>query len=263
MTEEIWKPVVGFGGLYEVSNLGRLKSLNRTVVNLSGEYIKKGAIKKISSNNRGYHIVTLTKDGTSKQYGIHRLVAEAFIPNPNNLPEVDHIDRNPSNNIVGNLRWCTHKENLNNDNTIQYMKEHVDKRKCSMLGISAKISRNSISAPKQVFQYTKDGNYIATYESHNEASRITGINRSAIEQVLNKTEYSAGGYLWTTEFKNSLKYKRKVPSFFKPIQQINSDGCIVGEWDSMTKAAKALNISRKYISARIKTGEFRYKNEGE
>lgn len=263
MIEEIWKPVVGFERLYEVSNLGRIKSLDRIVVSLSGEYIKKEAIKKISSNNRGYHTVTLTKDGISKQYGVHRLVAEAFIPNPNNLPEVDHIDRNPSNNIVDNLRWCTHKENLNNDNTVQYMKEHVDKRKCSMLGIAAKISKNSISAPKQVFQYTKEGNYIATYESHNEASRITGINRSAIEQVLNKTEYSAGGYLWTTEFKNSFKYKRKVHSFFKPIQQINSDGSVIGEWDSMTKAAEALNVSRKYISARIKTGEFRYKNEGE
>lgn len=263
MTEEIWKPVVGYEGLYEVSNLGNVKSLDRVVKNLSGDYIKSGAIKKQSSRPRGYRVVTLTKNGNSKRLSVHRLVAMAFISNPYNYPEVDHIDRDPSNNIVENLRWCSHEDNMNNENSIQYMKNCMDKKEYSVLGLAAKTAKGSVSAPKPLHQYTKDGQYITSYKSHNEASRITGIERAAIEGVLDKIQYSAGGFMWSSKLRDDFKYKPTIHSFFKPIQRIDTVNNIIGEWDSITKAAKALGVSRKYISARIKTGEFRYKNGGE
>lgn len=92
--EEIWKPVVGYEGMYEVSNLGRVKSIKRNII------IKLGIIK-------GYNRIVLK--GKTKL--IHRLVSEAFIPNPENKPCVNHIDNNPLNNNINNLEWVTHKEN--------------------------------------------------------------------------------------------------------------------------------------------------------
>lgn len=104
MIEEIWKPIKGFEGAYEVSTLGRVKSLKR----------KEAKILCACCRN-GYLSVHLE----DKYYAIHRLVGLAFVPNPENKPEIDHIDGNRSNNEVGNLRWCTHRENINNPLTIQ------------------------------------------------------------------------------------------------------------------------------------------------
>ena len=104
--EEIWKPVVGFEGRYVVSNIGNVKSLN---------YNKTGKIKQLHTYfHIGYEWVGLSKNGFKKQYAIHRLVAEAFIPNPYNKPQVDHINTIRHDNRVENLRWVTNKENTNN-----------------------------------------------------------------------------------------------------------------------------------------------------
>lgn len=122
---EIWRDVKGYEGLYQVSNLGRCRSLDRlihcnTLLNNKESYIKKGRILKEGrySYGRGlafgYIRYSLTKDKKSKNFCIHKLVAEAFIPNPENKPEVDHIDTNTLNNRVDNLRWVTRLENINN-----------------------------------------------------------------------------------------------------------------------------------------------------
>lgn len=105
---EIWKDIKNYEGLYQVSNLGNVRSLDRKVWN----YTKKGRILKQTSNNHSYFYVSLNKDGNiQKHCYIHRLVAEAFIPNPDNLPQVNHIDFDKSNNKVNNLEWCTDIEN--------------------------------------------------------------------------------------------------------------------------------------------------------
>ena len=106
MTEEIWKDIDGYEGLYKVSNLGRVKSLN---------YLRKGIEKERipNKNNSGYLIVGLHKDGKIKNFLIHRLVAEAFIENVNDLPQVNHKDENKLNNCVENLEWCSAKYNSN------------------------------------------------------------------------------------------------------------------------------------------------------
>ena len=109
MTQEIWKEVKGFQGLYEVSNLGRIKQLERMRTGKRSNSKMKECIKKVCHHAHGYSTVTLM---TNKRFLVHRLVAIAFIPNPNNYAEVNHIDWNKKNNSVENLEWCTRKYNL-------------------------------------------------------------------------------------------------------------------------------------------------------
>ena len=108
MQEEIWKDIKGYEGLYQVSNLGRVKSLKRKY---KKRYIDKEIIKKFSKIPKGYLRTGLSKNGIVKYYFVHRLVAEAFIPNYDNLPCVNHKDCNTANNMADNLEWVTYKEN--------------------------------------------------------------------------------------------------------------------------------------------------------
>lgn len=119
MIEE-WRPIVGYEGLYEVSNTGKVKALERLVMNNGGLQHKHERILKpnFNKNNRG--TVVLCKNGYTYATTVHRLVAQAFIPNPENKPCIDHIDTNIRNNHVNNLRWCTQKENCNNPLTRQH-----------------------------------------------------------------------------------------------------------------------------------------------
>lgn len=106
--EEIWKDVVGYEGLYLISNLGRVKSVTRKTPD--GRTIS-GKIMSPYLNNGGYFMITLSMFNKKKRLLIHRLVASTFIPNPDNKPQVNHIDENKQNNCVNNLNWMTNKEN--------------------------------------------------------------------------------------------------------------------------------------------------------
>lgn len=110
MNKEIWKDIPGYEGLYQVSNFGNIKSLKRKMNKRKCEEI----IKTTSLGGKGYKRVSLCNNGKIKYYYVHRLVAEAFIPNENNKPTVDHIDRDKLNNNVTNLRWATYKEQIAN-----------------------------------------------------------------------------------------------------------------------------------------------------
>lgn len=111
---EEWRPVVGYEGLYEVSNTGKVRSCSRYYVNsLGNRFFLKGKILSLSDNGRGYLRTILKKDNKESTKYIHRLVAQTFIPNPDNLPQVNHKDEDKSNNRVDNLEWCDSKYNLN------------------------------------------------------------------------------------------------------------------------------------------------------
>lgn len=110
--KEEWRPIKGYEGLYEVSNLGNVKALERFVENNGGLQHRREQLLK--QNNQNHCMVVLCKNGITKPALVHRLVAEAFIPNTDNKPVVDHIDTNPYNNCVDNLRWCTVQENCMN-----------------------------------------------------------------------------------------------------------------------------------------------------
>ena len=120
MKIEIWKPVVGYEGLYEVSNWGIIKALPK--IDEDGHKRKERLLKPCYDSKK-YLIVKLSKNKITKNYKVHRLVAEAFIPNPNNLPQVNHKDENKTNNVVTNLEWCDAKYN----NSYGTRKERISK----------------------------------------------------------------------------------------------------------------------------------------
>ena len=116
--QETWKDIKGYEGLYQVSNLGKIKSLKKEVNFYSGLYkeVKKRKYKEriinLKKTNRGYTNITLYKNGIRKHFNVHRLVADTFILNPNNLSEVNHKDGNKENNSINNLEWVTNMENM-------------------------------------------------------------------------------------------------------------------------------------------------------
>lgn len=183
---ETWLPVVGYEGLYEVSNLGNIRSLFR---------YKK--ILKPSPSWAGYLTVELFKDKKRKRVTVHRLVAQAFIQNPDNLPVVNHKDETRTNNHADNLEWCDTRYNLTYGTAMQRRIAHTDYSK----EIYKKIAReNGRKTSKPVLQYTKDGVFVKRFNSGKEAARETGIDHSHIlECCAGKRYKSVGGYVWQFE----------------------------------------------------------------
>ena len=164
----LWREVVGYEGLYLVSDEGQIFSLPRKVCNGRGEYTRSGRI--LSAGTRGrdglkYQFVVLAKHGKSEHRSVHRIVAEAFLVKPNDCDVVNHKDRNTLNNKVDNLEWCNQ----------QYNNEYSHNKKiCQIL----------------------DGQIVAEYKSISYASKITKISRTSINNALVGWSATAGGYEW-------------------------------------------------------------------
>lgn len=186
MTHEIWKSVKGYEGLYEVSNLGRVRSVDRTVSGSNGSLRHiKGKHRTPHLSNTGYYLCDLYKENKRKNVLLHRMVAEAFIPNENNLPCVNHIDNNRRNCISDNLEWCAQSYNL------KYSYATTD-RKSKMNWKSGRDNKNS----KSVLMYSKDGIFIKRFDCICDAERELGISNSGIVACLKKRYKTAGGYIW-------------------------------------------------------------------
>jgi len=190
--KEIWKDINGYDGLYKVSNMGRVKSLPRIKRNWVGKFVTKEKVLKNIFSQVGYFLIGLSINRIKKTTYIHRLVAEAFIPNNENKGEVNHIDGNKLNNVVDNLEWCTPKENSIHSVTMGLRTpvcgvNHPHYRKYG--------SKHHLS--KKVKQLNRERNsVVGTYGGISEASRVTGIDRAAISAVCNGKRKTAGGYKW-------------------------------------------------------------------
>lgn len=183
MQIEVWKDIKGFKGVYQISNFGSLKSFKKDI---------NGKVLSNTNKKGGYFSVILRKGEKVKTTRIHRLVAEAFLPNPDNLSQVHHKDGNKQNNCIDNLEWVSEKEhNLitqqQNPNTIAGL-----------------VNYNKFIRPKKVQQYSLNGELLAEYNNGTEAYLRTGVCLRNIHQVASKTPFNqkgnvrkqAGGYIW-------------------------------------------------------------------
>lgn len=186
---EIWKDINGYEGLYQISNFGNVKSVDRISKHSNGDLTLKGKLLKSVKNSRGYLQVDLCKNGKIKKILIHRLVAQTFLPNPDNKPHIDHINTITTDNRVINLRWVTQKENINNPLT---------------------IDKKSKNLSKPIIQFSKDGKFIKKWDSALDAQRELGIKQSNICSCCKGKLKSTGGYIWRYYYKG-IWLKTHIP----------------------------------------------------
>ena len=170
MAEEIWCTIKGYEGMYEVSDQGRVRSLK----------FGKERILRPGMDGCGYLQVGLWKNGDRNVFLVHRLVAQSFIPNPDNLPEVNHRDENKENNFVQNLEWCSDKYNTNYGTRNQR--------------VSEKNTNGKLSKP--VLQFTKDGELVGEWKSMMDVQRNLGYANQHISSCCKGKLKSAYGFIW-------------------------------------------------------------------
>lgn len=164
LIKEKWKDVKNYEGLYQISNLGEIKS-----------YYKGCKVLKINITACGYCYITLYKNKKPKRFPIHRLVAQAFIKNPNNYLFINHKDENKLNNNVNNLEWCSHKYNCN---------------------YGSRNYRCALHNWKRVQRYNRQNELIGEFPSLKEAEKITGVKYQLISRVCRGKRKTAGGSIW-------------------------------------------------------------------
>lgn len=164
--KEKWVPIEGYEGIYEVSNLGNVRSFSRKSY--------KGKLLVQQEHKNGYLVVNLSKNGKRKGFLVHRLVASSFVPNKNNLPQVNHIDENKKNNSAENLEWCSCAYNLS---------------------YGSAPTKRAVSRGKPCVGIWPDGTERRLF-STGEAERETGVSHSQISRVCNRIFRSAGNIVW-------------------------------------------------------------------
>ena len=175
--KEIWKDIEGYEGRYQVSNFGNVRSVDRVFTDTLGRKVnRKGKLLKCDTNGR-YKLVRLYNISQGKVIAllVHRLVAQAFIPNPDNLPCVNHKDEDKTNNSVDNLEWCTY----------QYNNSYNDKGR-----------RISATKSKPVYQFDLNGNLIKEWKSMAEAGKSLGIDAGNISAACSGKLKTYKGFIW-------------------------------------------------------------------
>ena len=193
---EVWKDIDGYEGIYQVSSIGRVRSLDRVYIMKNGRpYSRKGILTQLFEDKDGYKEVKFCLQNKRKTYKVHRLVAQAFIENPHNLPFINHKDEDKQNNRVENLEWCTPKYNAN-------------------YGMSkAKLSASHKNHPglsNPVNQYTMDGIFVQSWPSAKEAQRQTGIYAVNIASCCKGIYKQSHGFIW--RYADSKPMPEKQPN---------------------------------------------------
>ena len=176
MENEEWRDVVGYEGRYQVSSMGRVKSLERKFIDKIGRerYVKECFLKP-GADRGGYLRVGLCDGEKRKTFKVHRLVCEAFHENPDNKPQVNHINEIKTDNRASNLEWATARENSN---------------------FGTRTERLGKAQSKPVGQYTLDGDLVKAWQSVNEVQRQTGFSQGNVSEVANGNRKTAYGFIW-------------------------------------------------------------------
>ena len=205
--KEKWEKIKDFD--YEISNCGNLRKLN------------SNKLRKLQTDKDGYNIITIWKNGKSYLKRINRLVAEAFIPNPNNLPIVNHKDENKQNNHVENLEWCT----------VEY--------------------NNVYSKARPIIQLDLDGNFICEYNSIKDAENKTGFASSHIQDCCNPTKVHCKtfkNFQWlykeNYDFNKNYKINKPMPNRGRKVAQYNLNGDLINIYEKLSK----INDNKNYNS---------------
>lgn len=232
MIEEIWKDIEGFEGLYQVSTHGNVRSKH------SGEW----KLLKPVINQYGYRQFGLHKNGKQKPDRGHRLVAKAFLPNPDNLPQINHIDEDKTNDCVDNLEWCTPKHNVNHGTR------------------NERASRNN-PTKERVCMFDEEGNILRTFESIMQATKqINGHHEGIIESCKGEI-FSYKGYLWRYEdekdtIQDLVRRYKKCPNRKKKVILSNSKETIICR--SISAAARIVGICNASIHKYSSHGEYKW-----
>lgn len=232
--EEIWKDIDP-EGIYKISNLGRVRTTIRQ--GCSVEFLKPIV------NYKGYLTVDLRWDGKRHHATVHRLVALAFIPNPNNYPEINHKDEDKTNNRVDNLEWCDHWYNIHYGTGIERGKEAMK---------------------KDVNQYDKQGNFIKCWHGVSSAASALKIDSSCIVRCCNGETRTYRGFIWLYVDDPALEDKLSARLAWlgeghharygqeTPIRQYTLDGIFVAEYPSLREAERVVGANSGHLSKRLK-----------
>lgn len=186
--EEIWKDIPNYEGVYQASNMGRIRSCDREIIRSTGKgYAKKGILRKLTVGSKGYLVVSLTSFSKQGVYFVHRLVAETFLPNPKSKPCVDHINTDKLDNRVENLRWVTSLENTHNPITLE--------RIAKFAGSSSKRGGNN-KLSKKVYRFSLNKKLIGEFPSTLEAAKAAGVKRYQIQSCIYGRQIICANSLW-------------------------------------------------------------------
>ena len=236
--KEIWKDIEGYEGDYQVSNLGRIKSFKN----------KKEIIMKPGATRGGYLGIILRKNKKSKPFKVHRLVAMAFIPNPNNYPEVNHKDENKTNNCADKLEWCTKHYNL-------FYGDRLNKERTERILIE--VEKEKVP----VCQYDLNGNFIKTFNSIRDAAREIGKGKdisSGIVRCCKGISAHCYKFVWRYKEDDFDKFNIKDRDR-KKVSQYTKNGEYLRTWSSITLASKQTGIDKSTI---IRNCKMRQKTAG-
>ncbi|MDE5789948.1 MAG: hypothetical protein K2H96_01790, partial [Muribaculaceae bacterium] len=240
LEREVWRPVKGYEGLYEVSSFGRVKSLEKDVYYSDRGYTRRypEMIMKQHITAEGYCSIGLTKDKQHKSYQVHRLVMEAFVPNPDNLPCVNHRNEKPDCNYPDNMEWCT----------VAYNNTY-----------GTKVERVAAQNRIEVCQYDMSGKLLKVWEGSRKAGETLGLDGSNIVKCCKGKSKFVGGFIWRNVGDAFDKYplpqpkKEKVVKVKQPtayevsVDQYDQDGNLIATYPTIYEAEKNAPTTRAGI----------------
>lgn len=227
--EEIWKDIKGFEGRYQVSNMGRVRGLDRWTLDERPHFVKGMILKSSLNKGRGYLRVSLS-DGhrNYKHYEVHRLVALHFVPGYKEGLVVNHKNEVKTDNRAENLEWCTYQYNLNYSDVIAWKR-------------------------KPVYQYDKQGNFIAKHKCCADVEKMLGTYQGAMVHVMYESKTMLWkGYRWSFELKTKDEWQEIIktfPSSKKEVYQCDDNWNILTKFDTMQEAANKMGCTMSCISA--------------